>query len=108
MDRVRSTNVDIEREVGMRLGFGVIDQYRETRCHFCTTGYLTRLLAFHPEAFDNHTHLIIDEVHERSVDTDILCLLSKRLLERNKNISLILMSATLAAGIYKTYVGRAS
>ena len=104
-DRVRIVNPDLRNEIGMRMGFGERDESRDTRLHFCTTGYLTRLLAFHPEAFDNHTHLVIDEVHERSVDTDILCLLAKRLLERNKNISLILMSATLAANIYKDYFG---
>ena len=30
------------------------------------------------ETFENHTHLIIDEVHERSVDGDLLCLLARR------------------------------
>ena len=28
-----------------------------------TTGYLVRLLAHHPAVFDQHTHLIIDEVN---------------------------------------------
>jgi ATP-dependent RNA helicase DHX57 len=45
----------------------------------------------------------IDEVHERSVDTDILCLLCRRLLETNRHIRLVLMSATLAAELYQTY-----
>jgi ATP-dependent RNA helicase DHX57 len=61
------------------------------------------LLANHPEKFNDISHLIIDEVHERSVDTDILCLLCKRLLETNTRIRLILMSATLAAELYVTY-----
>lgn len=30
------------------------------------------------ETFNDHTHLIIDEVHERSVDGDLLCLLARR------------------------------
>jgi ATP-dependent RNA helicase DHX57 len=64
---------------------------------------LTRLLANHPERFDDCTHLIIDEVHERSVDTDILCLLCRRLLVTNKKIRLVLMSATLATKMYKDY-----
>jgi HrpA-like RNA helicase len=76
---------------------------KQTQAWFVTTGYLTRLLANHPERFDDCTHLIIDEVHERSVDTDILCLLCRRLLETNKKIRLVLMSATLATKLYKEY-----
>ncbi|CAM9299772.1 unnamed protein product [Chrysoparadoxa australica] len=87
----------------MRLGHGVRDETKHTRVWFCTCGYLVRLLAHHPEAFNDHTHLIIDEVHERSVDTDILCLLAKRLLDSNPYIRLVLMSATLATQIYREY-----
>lgn len=58
-----------------------------------------------PERFNDISHLIIDEVHERSVDTDILCLLCRRLMITNKDIRLILMSATLAASLYKEYFG---
>jgi hypothetical protein len=76
---------------------------KQTQAWFVTTGYLTRLLANHPERFNDCTHLIIDEVHERSVDTDILCLLCRRLLETNKKIRLVLMSATLATKLYKEY-----
>lgn len=74
-----------------------------TRAWFVTTGYLVRLMANKPERFNDISHLIIDEVHERSVDTDILCLLCRRLLVTNKEIRLILMSATLAASLYQEY-----
>jgi HrpA-like RNA helicase len=60
-------------------------------------------LANVPEAFHKVTYLIIDEVHERSVDTDILCLLCRRLLHQNPHIRLVLMSATLAAAMYQEY-----
>ena len=68
-------------QVGMRMGHGIKDESEATRIYFVTTGYLVRLLAHHPESFQAHTHLIIDEVHERSVDGDILCLLARRLLQ---------------------------
>jgi HrpA-like RNA helicase len=45
----------------------------------------------------------LELVHERSVDTDILCLLCRRLLVTNTSIRLILMSATLAAALYQEY-----
>ena len=90
-------------KVGMRMGFGVKDESEETIIHFVTTGYIVRLLAHHPESFSEHTHLIIDEVHERSVDGDLLCLLARRLLEYNPNIHLVLMSATIHTQLYKNY-----
>jgi len=74
-----------------------------TRAHFCTTGYLVRLMAKHSESFRNCTHLNIDEVHERSIDTDVLCLITRRLLVSFPHIRLVLMSATIAAEIYCDY-----
>ena len=71
-DRVRQS---LGEEVGLRLGFGERDESRKTRLWFCSTGYLVRLVAAHPQALKTHTHVIVDEVHERSVDTEILCLL---------------------------------
>ena len=47
----------------------------------------------------------MDECHERSIDTDLLCLLCRRLLATNNHIRLVLMSATLAAALYQTYFG---
>ena len=75
------------------------------RLWFVTTGYLVRLLSNYPEKFNKVSHLIIDEIHERSVDTDILCLLCRRLLTSNQHIRLVLMSATLAAKLYQDYFG---
>ncbi len=89
--------------IGMRLGHGTKDETPLTRVWFVTAGYLVRLLAHHPEVFDKHSHLVIDEVHERSVDTDVLCLLAKRLLETHPTLRLIVMSATIATEMYRDY-----
>ncbi|CAM9262140.1 unnamed protein product, partial [Phaeothamnion confervicola] len=102
LDRVRQSP-GMKDVVGMRMGHGMRDEGPKTRLWFVTTGYLVRLMAHHPEAFDNHTHLIVDEVHERSVDTDLLCLFTRRLLQRHKTLRLVLMSATLAADMYREY-----
>ncbi|CAJ1934533.1 unnamed protein product [Cylindrotheca closterium] len=104
VERVRSCEPEHRQKFAIRMGHGWREyETKHTQAWFVTTGYLTRLLANHPERFDGLTHLIIDEVHERSVDTDILCLLCRRLLERNKTIRLVLMSATLATKLYKEY-----
>jgi len=91
------------RKVGLRLGNGVREEYPETRLWFVTTGYLARLLAHKMQAFETYTHLIVDEVHERSVDGDILCLLAKRVLECLPHVKLILMSATVHTTLYRDY-----
>jgi HrpA-like RNA helicase len=104
VERVRDYEPEHRDKFALRMGHGWREyETNKTQAWFVTTGYLTRLLANHPEKFDDCTHLIIDEVHERSVDTDILCLLCRRLLERNKTIRLVLMSATLATKLYQDY-----
>lgn len=104
VERVRSCEPELRDKFALRMGHGWREyETKDTQAHFVTTGYLVRLLANHPERFENNTHLVIDEVHERSVDTDILCLLCRRLLETNKTIRLVLMSATLATKMYRDY-----
>lgn len=85
------------------MGHGIKDENDETNIFFVTTGYLVRLLAFKPEAFKNHTHIIIDEVHERSIDGDVLCYLVKQLLMNHDTIRVILMSATIHTELYSDY-----
>ncbi len=90
-------------KVGMRMGHGVKDEHDDTDIFFVTTGYIVRLLAFHPDFFNDHTHLIIDEVHERSIDGDVLCFLARKLLYSHPTIKIILMSATIHTSLYKSY-----
>ena len=94
--------------VGLRLGHGEKDEAPGTRLWFVTAGYLVRLLASYPASFNDHTHLIVDEVHERSVDTDVLCLLVRRLVATNPKIRVVLMSATLCAELLRDYFELAS
>jgi HrpA-like RNA helicase len=89
--------------VGMRMGHGVREEQRTTRLWYVTTGYLVRLCAHRPQTFADHTHLVIDEVHERSVDSDLLCMLARRLLEQHPQLKLILMSATVHTELYQQY-----
>ena len=104
--RVRNVEPDLAHKIALRMGHGMKEfESHKTRAWFVTTGYVVRLLANHPHWFDSHTHLIIDEVHERSVDSDVLCLLCRRLLHSHPTIRLVLMSATLAADLYSQYFG---
>ena len=74
------------------------------RIIFVTCGYLVRLVAHHPESLREHSHVIVDEVHEGvHVDADILCLLLRRLLDASPRLKVALMSATLAGELYCSY-----
>jgi len=104
VEHVRASEPMLRDKFALRLGHGVREYESESaQAWFCTTGYLVRYLARYPEMFKRVTHLIIDEVHERSVETDLLCLLTKRLLSTYPHLRLILMSATIAAEIYTEY-----
>lgn len=51
------------------------------------------------------SHVICDEVHERSLDSDCLLIILKELLASRKNLKIVLMSATLNAKILSAYFG---
>lgn len=70
VERLRAVEPDIKDQIALRMGHGVREyETKKTRAWFVTSGYLVRLMANHPEHFDKISILIIDEVHERSVDT---------------------------------------
>ena len=100
MKHVRSL---IDMKVGLRMGNGVKDENEETVIHFATCGYMLRLMSHHPTYFSQHTHIIIDEVHERSVEIDMLCMVTRRLMLRYPRIRLILMSATMQPDVFISY-----
>lgn len=91
--------------VGLRMGHGERVESEKTGIWFCTSGYIVQLIAHHPSSFAAHSHLIIDEVHERSVDADLLCLLARRLLSQHEHLRLVIMSATIHTGLYSRYFG---
>ncbi|KAL3698119.1 hypothetical protein R1sor_012195 [Riccia sorocarpa] len=77
-----------------------------TKLLFCTTGILLRRLAGDRD-LDAVSHIVVDEVHERTVLGDFLLVILKDLLERRKRsgfpLKLILMSATLDSDLFSRY-----
>ncbi|KAK2857300.1 hypothetical protein FQN49_004837 [Arthroderma sp. PD_2] len=77
-----------------------------TRLIFATTGIVIRMLE-RPQDFDNVTHLVLDEVHERTIDGDFLLIVLRRLLDTRADLKLILMSATVDAKRFSDYLNGA-
>ena len=100
---MKHLRTSIGMKVGLRMGNGVKDENEETVIHFATCGYMLRLMSHHPSYFSEHTHIIIDEAHERSVEIDMLCMVTRKLMHRYPRIRLILMSATMQPDVFVSY-----
>ncbi|KAL4527192.1 hypothetical protein Ndes2526B_g09099 [Nannochloris sp. 'desiccata'] len=93
--------------VGQTVGYSVrLDskQSKRTRLLFCTTGILLRRLLSDP-TLAGTSHVVLDEVHERSIESDLLLLLLRDLLASGKNpdLKVVLMSATADADLFANY-----
>ncbi|KAM3358538.1 putative pre-mRNA-splicing factor ATP-dependent RNA helicase DEAH4 isoform X2 [Capsicum galapagoense] len=90
-------NVRIGEEVGYAIRFE--DRTSEkTRIKYLTDGVLLRESLFDPE-LNQYSVIILDEAHERSLNTDILLGLMKRLIKwRYSSLKVLITSATLDGG----------
>ena len=104
-----ATRVSAERgeSIGDVVGYSVRLDHRQsvrTRLLFCTTGILLRRL-LSDSSLCTTTHVVLDEVHERTIESDLLLLLLRRLLSSNQNpkLKVILMSATANSELFARY-----
>lgn len=58
-----------------------------------------------PDDFQDISHVVLDEVHERTIDSDFLLIVLRRLMQKRPNLKVILMSATLEAQRFSNYLG---
>ncbi|KAL1596221.1 hypothetical protein SLS59_007920 [Nothophoma quercina] len=78
----------------------------QTRLVYATVGVVLRMLEG-PKGLGEVTHLVIDEVHERSIDTDFLLIILRTLMDRRPGLKVILMSATVDAARFSRYLNDA-
>ncbi|KAK3674438.1 hypothetical protein LTR78_005524 [Recurvomyces mirabilis] len=74
-----------------------------TRLVYATTGIVLRMLE-NPNSLGDISHLVVDEVHERSIDTDFLLIILRSLMQRKPGLRIVLMSATVNAQRFSNYL----
>lgn len=90
------------RRLGSIVGYSVRDEHRasgDTEILFATTGVVLRMLG--TSDLGGYATIILDELHERSLDLDLLLAL---LLDRRPE-ALVVMSATLAGERVAEHIG---
>ena len=99
-------------EMGQELGATVGYQVRfeevsgpSTRLRFVTEGVLTRRLLSDP-TLKGVDVVILDEFHERHLESDLALALLKRLQQKRPGLRIVVMSATLETDPVAKYLGR--
>ncbi|KAM5535888.1 hypothetical protein V8D89_010506 [Ganoderma adspersum] len=104
-----AARVSAERLEDGSVGYAIRGESKQgprTKILFCTTGVVLRRLGTGDKLGDV-THVVVDEVHERSVDGDFLLLELRELLKTHRNLKIILMSATINHEIFVKYFNNA-
>ena len=73
---------------------------KRTKLVFCTTGVLLRRIQ-QPHFLKRVSHIVLDEVHERGVETDFLMTILKQQMKDLPSLRVILMSATMQEDMFR-------
>uniref|UniRef100_A0A6J0TQ65 RNA helicase n=1 Tax=Pogona vitticeps TaxID=103695 RepID=A0A6J0TQ65_9SAUR len=101
-ERVASERTE---KVGVTVGYQIrLESVKSsaTRLLYCTTGVLLRRLEGDTD-LQGVTHVIVDEVHERTEESDFLLLVLKDMMSQRPDLRIILMSATLNTDLLSQY-----
>jgi len=100
---------ELGEAVGEQVGYQVrmerVSSAR-TRLHFLTEGVLVRRLFSDPE-LKGVSCVVLDEFHERHLETDLALTLLRRLQKRRPELRLVVMSATLDPAPVARFLGDA-
>ncbi|CAG2174775.1 unnamed protein product [Oppiella nova] len=95
-------SVELGREVGYAIGFEDCVDRQRTRIKFVTEGILVNELMSDP-LVTSYGAIIVDEAHERTLNTDILLALLKKILRKRPALRLVVSSATIECQLMKEY-----
>ncbi|KAL7570540.1 hypothetical protein ACA910_004312 [Epithemia clementina (nom. ined.)] len=94
-------------QVGRLVGYQIRMESKyhpiHTKVLFCTTGVVLRRLQDDP-SLQGITHVMVDEVHERQQQTDVLLIALRQLLATTRpDLKVVLMSATLDSDLFCSF-----
>ncbi|XP_030532472.1 DExH-box ATP-dependent RNA helicase DExH8 [Rhodamnia argentea] len=100
----KARNCELGGEVGYHIGH-LKNISSSSKIAFKTAGVLLEEIREKGGNALDYKAIILDEVHERSVESDLLLVCVKQFLLKNKNLRVVLMSATADTARYRDYFG---
>ncbi|KAJ2430756.1 DEAH-box ATP-dependent RNA helicase prp43, partial [Coemansia sp. RSA 2440] len=94
-------DVKLGQEVGYSIRFEDCTS-KKTVLKYCTDGMLLRE-AMSDNLLSRYSAIILDEAHERTLNTDILMSLMKNIASKRADIKIVVMSATLDSEKFQKY-----
>ncbi|KAL7386398.1 hypothetical protein ABVT39_007731 [Epinephelus coioides] len=91
---------DIGKSCGYSVRFESILPRPHASVLFCTVGVLLRKLE---AGIRGISHVIVDEIHERDINTDFLMVVLRDVVQAYPDIRIILMSATIDTTMFREY-----
>ncbi|KJP89692.1 hypothetical protein AK88_00652 [Plasmodium fragile] len=100
-------NEKLGNTVGYRIAGEAVYDSEKTLVTYITVGFLFKLFLHHRNMYKKFTHVIIDEIHDRSILLDIVLLFIKVYLHSKRKdeeiFKLIIMSATMQSNMFHSY-----
>ncbi|KAL6449085.1 hypothetical protein ACFW04_000652 [Cataglyphis niger] len=90
------------KSVGYQIRLEKIPTREQGSILFCTTGILLQFMKTDP-ALKNFSHVILDEIHERTTESDFIITLLKKIILKRTDLKILLMSATLNSERFSKY-----
>ncbi|TKY89108.1 hypothetical protein EX895_001639 [Sporisorium graminicola] len=109
MSVAKRVSEEMECKLGALVGYSIRFEdctSAETKIKYMTDGVLLRE-SLNEADLDRYSAIILDEAHERSLSTDVLMGLLRKILQRRRDLKLIVTSATMNADKFASFYGGA-